>query len=67
MGAICVGNIICPYFITEIYYPRLGRRGTTLLGFMIMSASLSLYGIAYFIPDSQKELFIISSLVTRIM
>ena len=67
MSAICVGYIVCPYFITEICYPRLGRRGTTLLGFMIMSASLFLYGVAYFIPDSQKEVFIICSILTRLM
>ena len=32
-----------------------------------MSVSLLLYGLAYFIPDSQKELFIICSLLTRLI
>lgn len=65
LGVMCLGYIVCLYFVTELAYSTLGRRGTSLLGFFIMSVALLLYGLAYFVPDQHKSLFKFCSLFTR--
>ena len=67
MGALSIGPLVCPYFVTENLYPRLGRRMTTLIGLIGMSLSLLLYGLGYFIPDPQKGLFIVCGIFTRLL
>ena len=67
MGSVCVGYLLCPQSVTEALFPRLGRRRTALLGFMLMSFSLLFYGLGVFIPDERRTLFVVFSLLTRLL
>ena len=48
-------------------YSKLGSRGTTFSSLLLMSASLLLYGLNYFIPDHHKGLFIGCNIVTKLV
>ena len=67
MGCMCLGYFICPYYVTETLIPKHGRRKTSLIGFLLMSSALLLYGLGYFVSDSHKVLFVVYSLITRLI
>ena len=67
MASVCVGYLLCPQCITSVFFPRFGRRKSALIGFIIMSSALLLYGLGYFIPDSHKRLYVAYSIITRLI
>ena len=67
MGCMSAGYFVCPYYVTEAFIPRLGRRGSVFLGFMVMSASLLLYGLGYFVPDAHQLLFVGICMLARLL
>ena len=67
MGCMCLGYFICPFYVTETLIPKYGRRKTSLFGFLLMSSALLLYGLGYFVPDNHKALFVVYSMITRLI
>ena len=67
MASFSLGYILGSVFPTGWLYTSLGRRKTTQLAFLIMSLALVLYGVSYFIPDHLPLLFLIGTVVARII
>ena len=65
MACFSAGYLIAPLMLTTSLYQRFGRRGTAQLALLLLSTSLLLYSLAYFIPDRYRFLFGFTCAFTR--
>ena len=57
MGSFSLGYILAPLLATAVLYSLCGRRGTAQISLALLSLSLLLYGLTYYIPDESRLAF----------
>lgn len=62
MSAFC---FFVPAFTVEKLFPKLGRRGSVQTGTLLLSVTVLIYGLEYYIPDDQRFLFSATSILAR--
>ena len=63
MASFSFGYLIAPLLMTFSLYQYCGRRGATQIGLLVLSLALSIYALAYFIPDTYTFLFVFISIL----
>ena len=75
IGQVSIGVTIASYSIgvilgslvpTDGLYSSFGRRKTLQFSLLMLSFSLVLYGVSYFIPDEWPDFFLGASITARI-
>lgn len=67
MGAFSFGYMLAPLLVTELLFPKCGRRGSAQLSLALLSLSLLLYSLTAFIPDSFRLLFGLACGLLRVL
>lgn len=65
MSAFCFAWFFVPAFTVEKLFPKLGRRGSVQTGTLLLSVTVLIYGLEYYIPDDQRFLFSATSILAR--
>ena len=67
IASFSIGMILASLMPTDCLYSSLGRRKASQCGLACLSLLLFLYALSYFVPDEVPTLFLLISLVLRIL